>query len=180
MACSVPSPRTSCRGGSGLRPAALEQLGLGAALRGFLADLAETTDLRTDLRVKGEPSRLRPDIELSAFRIVQEATNNVVKHSDARRLMVTVAFSDSVLTLQINDDGCGFDPRLVDGQLAAGHLGLLGMRERATLVGGELAVRSEPGHGALIEACMPTSVLLPVPEEQDQATGRLTAGRATF
>lgn len=164
---------------SGLRPAALEQLGLVAALRGFLADLAETTDLRTDLRVKGTPSRLRADIELSAFRIAQEATNNVVKHSDARRLMVTVAFSGSELTLQINDDGRGFDPHLVDGQLAAGHLGLLGMRERAMLVGGELAVRSEPGHGALIEACIPIGEPLPDPAEKEQVNGYLTAGQAT-
>jgi signal transduction histidine kinase len=140
---------------SGLRPAALEQLGLIAALRGFLADLGETTSLRADLRVRGEPARLRPDIELSAFRIVQEATNNVIKHSAARRLMVTIAFADSELKLQVNDDGCGFDSRVVDGQLAAGHLGLLGMRERAMLVGGELTVHSQPGHGALVEATIP-------------------------
>ncbi len=161
---------------AGLRPAALEQLGLIAALRGFLADLGETTSLRADLRVRGEPARLRPDIELSAFRIVQEATNNVIKHSEARRLMVTIAFADSELRLQVNDDGCGFDPRLVDGQLAAGHLGLLGMRERAMLVGGELTVHSQPGHGALIEASIPIAAVPQAVAGTPAVTGQLTAG----
>ncbi|MHB1432294.1 MAG: sensor histidine kinase [Streptosporangiaceae bacterium] len=162
---------------AGLRPAALEQLGLIAALRGFLADLGETTmSLRADLRVRGEPARLRPDIELSAFRIVQEATNNVIKHSEARRLMVTIAFADSELKLQVNDDGRGFDPRLVDGQLAAGHLGLLGMRERAMLVGGELTVHSQPGHGALIEASIPIGATPQAAAGMPAVNGQLTAG----
>lgn len=140
---------------AGLRPAALEQMGLVAALRGFLADVAETTDLHTDLKVCGEQMRLAPDVELSAYRVTQEAANNVVRHADARNLAVTVVFTDRELRIRVTDDGRGFDSGAVDAQLAAGHLGMPGMRERAALVGGQLTVLSQPGCGTVIEVIVP-------------------------
>ncbi len=143
---------------AGLRPAALEQLGLVAALRGFLADLAEASGLHTDLQVHGEAVRLAPDIELSAYRVTQEAANNVVRHADARNLAVTVVFTDRELRIRVADDGRGFESGAVDAQLAAGHLGMPGMRERAALVGGQLTVSSQPGCGTVIEATVPVVV----------------------
>lgn len=142
---------------AGLRPAALEQLGLVSALRGFLADVAETTDLHTDLQVRGEQVRLAPDVELGAYRIAQEAANNVVRHADAGKLAVTVTFTDRELRIQVTDDGRGFDSGAVDAQLAAGHLGMLGMRERAVLAGGRLTVSSQPGHGTVVEVVIPVA-----------------------
>jgi len=138
---------------AGLRPPALEQLGLTAALRGFLADIGEVASVRADMRVTGTETRLLPsETELAAFRIAQEAVNNVIRHSGASRLRLTLAFGDGGLCLSITDDGCGFDPSALDRQLPGGSLGLLGMRERAALAGGQLTVRSAPGRGATIEA----------------------------
>lgn len=140
---------------AGLRPAALEQLGLVAALRGFLADVGESTDLHTDLQVRGKQVRLAPDIELSAYRIAQEAVNNVVRHADAGKLAVTVTFTDRELRIRVTDNGRGFDSGAVDSQLAAGHLGMPGMCERAMLVGGQLTVSSQPDCGTVIEVIVP-------------------------
>lgn len=142
---------------AGLRPAALEQLGLVAALRGFLADVAESTDLRMDLRVRGEQVRFAPDVELSAYRITQEAVNNVVRHAGAGNLAVVVVFTGRELRIRVTDDGRGFDAGAVDVQLAAGHLGMPGMRERAALVGGQLTVSSQLGRGTVIEVVVPVA-----------------------
>lgn len=140
---------------AGLRPPALEQLGLVAAVRGFLADVAEATGLNTDLTVRGEQVRLAPDTELGAYRIAQEAANNAVRHANARNLAVTVAFTERELRMRVADDGRGFEPGAADAQLATGHLGMPGMRERAALVGGRLTVTSRPGRGTVIEAVIP-------------------------
>ncbi len=140
---------------AGLRPPALEQLGLTAALRGFLADVEEAAMLRPDMRVTGTQTRLSPEVELAAFRIAQEAVNNVIRHSGVSRLRLTLAFGTGRLCLSVADDGRGFDPAAVDRQLPGGRLGLLGMRERAALAGGRLTVRSAPGQGTTVEATFP-------------------------
>lgn len=137
---------------AGLRPPALEQLGLASALRGFLADIGDTTALPADLQVTGTEMRLHPEIELAAFRIAQEAVNNVIRHADARKLLLTLDFDGGGLCLRVVDDGRGFDPTVPDTQLQAGHLGLLGMRERAALAGGRLTVHSAPGQGTTVAA----------------------------
>jgi signal transduction histidine kinase len=105
---------------AGLRPPTLEQLGLTAALRGFLADTGEVASFRADMRVTGTETRLPPEIELAAFRIAQEAVNNVIRHADASRLALTLAFGDGGLCLSVADDGRGFDPRHSTGSCRAG------------------------------------------------------------
>lgn len=137
---------------AGLRPPSLEQPGLAAALRGFLADVGEAATIRADIRITGTEQRLPAEIELGAFRIVQEAVNNVIRHAGASRLLVTLAFGDGWLCLRVADDSGGFDPTALDRQLPAGRLGLLGMRERAARAGGRLTVRSAPGQGTVVEA----------------------------
>lgn len=137
---------------AGLRPPALEQLGLAAALRGFLADVRETSPIATDLRVAGIETRLPRDVELAAFRIAQEATNNVLRHADAGHLQLSLEFGEGQLILRVADDGHGFDPGAHDARVPTGSMGMLGMRERAALAGGKLTVRSEPGQGTTVEA----------------------------
>jgi signal transduction histidine kinase len=137
---------------AGLRPPALEQLGLTPALRGFLADVGDTTALPTDLQVTGTEMRFPLEIELGAFRIAQEAVNNVIRHADAKKLLLTLDFGDDGLSLRVTDDGRGFDPAAIGTQLPAGRLGLLGMRERAALAGGQLTVQSAPGQGTTVVA----------------------------
>jgi signal transduction histidine kinase len=136
-----------------LRPPALDHLGLIAALSSLLADVDEEADLQADLKVTGEPVRLAADIELGAFRIIQEAVRNSLRHAQAHRLQVTVRFTANELQLTITDDGRGFTPDELDDQ-AAPHLGLLGMRERARLLDGHLEVRSAPGAGTVVHAKM--------------------------
>jgi signal transduction histidine kinase len=137
---------------AGLRPPALEQLGLAIALRGFLADVGETSAVRTDMQVTGEEKRLPPEVELGAFRIAQEAVNNVIRHAGARELVLTLAFDAAGLRLRVADDGCGFDPATVGRLSPSRGLGMLGMRERAEIAGGRLKIRSAPGKGTVVEA----------------------------
>jgi signal transduction histidine kinase len=137
-----------------LRPPTLDHLGLVAALSSLLADVEEEADLHTDLQVTGEAVRLAGDIELGAFRITQEAVRNTLRHAGARRLQVSISFGADELRLTVTDDGGGFTPDVLD-DLAATHLGLLGMRERARLLGGDLQVRSAPGTGTVIHVRVP-------------------------
>ncbi len=137
-----------------LRPPALDQLGLVAALSSLLAEVEQESGLVTELRVTGDKTRLPPAVELSGFRIVQESVRNTLRHAAARRLRVSVHFQPSQLTLTVSDDGRGFQPAGID-DLAGGHLGLLGMRERARLLDGQLEVCSAPGGGTLVDARIP-------------------------
>lgn len=135
---------------AGLRPPALEQLGLAAALRGFLADIRENGSITTDFRVTGAETRLTPEVELAAFRIAQEAANNVIKHSQATHLSLDLDFGEDQLSLRVADNGTGFDPG-VSARLP-GSMGMLGMRERAALARGSLTVQSSPGRGTVVQA----------------------------
>ncbi|MHB8245431.1 MAG: sensor histidine kinase [Acidimicrobiales bacterium] len=137
-----------------LRPPALDQLGYVAAISSLVADVDEESTLDAKLEVTGTESRLLPEVELGAFRITQEAVRNTLRHAAARQLRVAVAFLPDSLTLTVADDGDGFVPEGFD-DLGSGHLGLLGMRERARLLGGRLEVRSIPAHGTVVEASIP-------------------------
>ncbi|MHB1974754.1 MAG: sensor histidine kinase [Acidimicrobiales bacterium] len=139
-----------------LRPPALDQLGLVPALSSLLADIEEETELVTVLVVSGRQSRLSPDLELGAFRIVQESARNTLRHAAALQLSVTVEFGADEITLCASDDGKGFALEEVD-ELEGGHLGLLGMAERASLLGGHLDLRSSPGLGTVVRAVLPLS-----------------------
>lgn len=155
-----------------LRPPTLDHLGLVAALSSLLADVEEETDLHTDLQVTGQAVRLAADIELGAFRITQEAVRNTLRHAGAQRLQVRIRFGADELRLTVADDGRGFTPEVLD-DLAATHLGLLGMRERARLLGGHLRVRSAPGTGTVVHARVPlqTPDLPASPEPSDASAG---------
>jgi signal transduction histidine kinase len=112
--------------------------------------------MRTYLKVTGEEARYPPGVELGAFRIAQEAVNNSVRHSRADQLRVTVVFSAAQLRLRVADSGRGFDPGALTRQPRANRLGMLGMRERANLLGGQLMVQSAAGRGTTVELVLPT------------------------
>jgi signal transduction histidine kinase len=143
-----------------LRPPALDELGLAAALSSLLTDVEDEAVLDATFKVTGTETRLAPEIELGVFRIVQEAVRNTLRHAGASQLLVTVGFQTDELALSVSDDGRGFVPDGLGKQDSA-HLGLLGMHERSRLLGGRLKVRSVPGEGTVIEATVPLSTPRP-------------------
>jgi signal transduction histidine kinase len=137
----------------GLRPPVLDDLGIASALRQLVADVGKRSTLAVSLRCSGTETGLHPDLRLTAYRIVQEALNNVVRHAHARRATVRVQFGDP-LTLTISDDGTGIPPSLGSADGPQRGLGLIGMRERATLAGGTLQVSTRSPHGTIIQATL--------------------------
>lgn len=143
-----------------LRPPALDHLGLVAAIRGLTRDLTEDHDIQTELVVEGETRRLAPEVELTLFRIIQEALSNVRRHSGASRATVRLAFSFDRVRAIIDDDGCGFDaPEEMGDLVSTGKLGLIGMDERAQTLGGTLALQSAPHHGSVVTVDVPLPML---------------------
>jgi signal transduction histidine kinase len=137
-----------------LRPPALDQLGFVPALSSLLADVEEESPALIDLAVEGQETRLDPEIELGAFRIAEEAVRNALRHAAPTHIKVNVTLGPDALSLKVADDGRGFVPEEAAGR-EEGHLGLLGMRERTRLLGGDLKVISAPGRGTLVEAKIP-------------------------
>jgi len=134
-----------------LRPSALDDLGLLAALEGMAAVQREESGVATELRVEGQKRRLPPEVELTLFRIAQEALSNVRRHAQSARIAITVRFGDGDVELIVEDDGKGFSvPARLSDMATLGKLGLVGMLERARLLGGSLAVESSPGQGTRV------------------------------
>lgn len=137
-----------------LRPALLDDLGLLPALES-LADRRRDDQLGVEVRLIGKPRRLSSDLEIAAFRIAQEALNNVSNHSGATSARLAVEFGPDYFILAVEDNGSGFERNAQhDGR---DHLGLLGMRERAALVGGELNAFSRRGNGTTIKFTVPVT-----------------------
>jgi len=142
-----------------LRPPILDDLGLLPALEGLAADLSEEEGIGAALEVLGDQRRLSPETELALFRIAQEALRNVRRHSQASLAMITVEFDDARTRITISDDGHGFQlPEAVGSLAQMGKLGLIGMQERAQLLGGTLTLQSELNHG--------TAVVVEVPAQE--------------
>jgi two-component system NarL family sensor kinase len=138
----------------GLRPASLEDLGLVAALERLVSDTDGRADLRAELCVGGPPRRLDPLQELGLFRIAQEGLRNVERHAHASRVEVGLRFAVQAVVLTLEDDGCGLPAGVVtDGQLRG--LGLVGMQERAALLGGRFDIGPGPGRGTRLVVRIP-------------------------
>jgi signal transduction histidine kinase len=128
-----------------LRPLYLEDLGLAPALELLAGEAA------AGFTLLGEPRRLAPDVELALYRIAQESLNNARRHAAATQIEVTLIFQPTQSKLTICDDGVGFEPALTSADFTrAGHFGLLGMRERAQLVGANLQITTTPGQGVAV------------------------------
>jgi signal transduction histidine kinase len=130
-----------------LRPAELESEGLAAALRKHVEVLRRLHRQEIELRVDGD-RRLPPTVENGLFRIAQEALGNALRHSGAGHVVVSLAARDSLVSIRVEDDGCGFDPE--EAAMRSRRLGLTSMRERAEALGGTLSIESEPGEGTTI------------------------------
>jgi signal transduction histidine kinase len=153
-----------------LRPAALDDIGTGAALSGLVERARATSglpiELRVDLGFEAGRARTRhvPELEEAIYRIVQEALTNAIKHADATRAWIEVREADQVVAIVVGDDGQGFDQRG-----APRGFGLVGLRERTALAQGTLEVRSIPTEGTVLRVALPV-------REAGQAPAQATNG----
>jgi signal transduction histidine kinase len=140
----------------GMRPALLEEDGLLPALQAFLEEQRRHSGLVLTLRAPRALRRLPPATEVALFRIVQESLTNVLRHAHAEEVVVTIDATKNGLEASVRDDGQGFDVDAVMGKsLAAQHLGLVGMRERARSIGAEFSITSTLGRGAQVSVRLP-------------------------
>jgi signal transduction histidine kinase len=138
-----------------LRPIYLEDLGLVTALEMLVREIRQANHLQIDFYKSGQERRLPKEMELSLYRIAQEALNNVVRHAKAQYAVLSI-FYDGEIKLEVKDDGVGFVvPKSPTDFAPSGHFGLLGMRERADLIGGILEVQSEPRQGTCLTIRLP-------------------------
>lgn len=135
-----------------LHPAKLDHLGLSAAVKSLCNEPSERQKLKIELKQKGFPATLPKDVTLCAFRVVQEALRNCVKHSGAQIVQVVLEKTDDAVQLSISDDGCGFD---MESDTLKKGLGFISMRERLHQVGGEIQFYSRPLRGTRIKVSIP-------------------------
>jgi PAS domain S-box-containing protein len=140
-----------------LHPPKLKLLGLEAAVTGFCEELSNRHGVTIDVHVENIPQALPREISLCLYRVLQEALQNVVKHSGARHADVSLNSQIDTLNLTVKDSGAGFQPH--EAMRGAG-LGLTSMKERLKVIGGQLSIHSQPGRGTIIHAvaplCLPT------------------------
>ena len=159
---------------AGLRPAELDDLGLVPALQLHLQSLRDDQGWQIELLEEVGPERLPATVEVTAYRIVQEALNNARRHGEAKRARVELIRDGAVLNVLVQDWGRGFDVGALDGRnnhngemgqhVTGRHVGVHGMRERANLLNGTFSIESAPGEGTTVR------VKLPIPEDADLAT----------
>ena len=140
----------------GLRPSVLDDLGLLPALRSHMERTLQPEGISVEIDGSGLSERLPPHLETALFRIFQEAISNIIRHAHANHVTLRIATKDELLEASIIDDGVGFESEAIqsDGVERRG-LGILGMRERATLVGGEIDIDSGPGRGTRLRVIIP-------------------------
>jgi GAF domain-containing protein len=153
-----------------LRPSSLDDMGLGMALMARVRDVRQRTGLDIDLHLPDPLPALPPEVETAAYRIVQEALTNVVRHAQASRVSIRLSVADGKLSLDVSDDGIGFevDQDWFDRETGQGF-GLLGIQERAERLGGHAHLYSQPGRG--------TSLYVEIPIAQQSAHPRHTPER---
>jgi two-component system sensor histidine kinase UhpB len=153
-----------------LRPTILDDLGLAPALEWRVDEFNKLDEVTADLTVRGLSRRLPPDPELVLYRTGQEALSNVAKHAQATTVSVGLWTDDECVYLDIRDNGCGFEPDMPISESGSG-LGLLGMRERLGMIGGELTIETAPGRGSTIRARAP----LPSQNDDNPSPGTTAA-----
>jgi signal transduction histidine kinase len=134
-----------------LRPQALEKAAFPDALKEIITNAAAGTSLHADFQLQGEPRELQPAVEENLLHIGQEALTNALKHARATEFEAQLSFGGDAVRLELRDNGNGF---AVDG-VNGGGFGLIGMKERAQLIGAKLMILSEPGAGTNIVAVSP-------------------------
>ncbi|MFJ9694595.1 sensor histidine kinase [Kitasatospora sp. NPDC101183] len=139
----------------GLGPGALEHDALGEALRKTVDEWSERVGVRAEFTVTGTAEPLHEEIEATLLRIAQEALANAARHAEAARVGVTLSYMDDEVTLDVRDDGRGFDPLDLPPRSESGGFGLGGMRARAERLAGRVDLESEPGGGTAVSARVP-------------------------
>ena len=137
----------------GLRPPELEDAGVGMALRAHARNLQEASGLKVEMDLEPVDHLLAPDAKLVLYRIVQEALSNVLRHSGATRSRVRVWREDDHVLALVEDEGTGFQPRSMP--TGGGGLGLIGMQERAVMIGGQVRIESSAGEGTRVNVTLP-------------------------
>ncbi|MEP0762375.1 MAG: HAMP domain-containing protein [Chloroflexota bacterium] len=141
-----------------LRPVYLETLGLVPALQMLARDLELDESVAIHFEKTGSARRLAPEHEIALYRITQEALNNARRHSGASQVWLSVHFGEKQITVSVRDNGKGFSPPHHAAELGEGgakHFGIMGMHERAALIGAHLQVQSEPGAGTTVTVRTP-------------------------
>jgi signal transduction histidine kinase len=149
-----------------LHPALLDDLGLPAAIDWYLRAFAKRHGIAVEMKQEGMTTRLAPEVELAAYRVVQEALTNVARHAEAKNCRVSIQRRRDRLEVTILDNGKGFDPETVGGTGGRKGLGLLGMRERAAQLKGAVRIESAPGEGTRVRLELPAR---PAPSSQEDA-----------
>lgn len=139
---------------SDLRPSHLDDLGLGAALRWYAGEIEKRLPIKITVSVRDERADLSTEMKITLFRITQEALTNVIKHSAANHAKVILFYLPDGVRLEVSDDGVGFDQAVMQST-ARPSWGLIGMQERATLLGGMFEIKSNPGSGTRIHVYIP-------------------------
>jgi signal transduction histidine kinase len=138
-----------------LRPSLLDDMGLQAALSWYADEINRRGSTQVELTIDGPPTRLPPEVEITLFRITQESLTNVVRHARATRARVELICDNRVAQLQVSDDGVGFDPaKVLEGGTQLGW-GLVGIRERVRMAGGECRIESALGEGTNLMVQIP-------------------------
>jgi signal transduction histidine kinase len=138
-----------------LRPQNLDHAALPEAIGEVVEGWSELNGVHAELITTGTPKPLLPEIETTLLRTAQEALANVARHAAARRVALTLSYMEDMVTLDVRDDGAGFDPGAAREPGPHGGYGLNAMRERVVRIAGTLAVESEPGGGTAVSACVP-------------------------
>jgi two-component system sensor histidine kinase UhpB len=142
-----------------LRPIYLEDLGLAPALSMLARDTSAILGIPVNFHMSGTEYRLRSEVELALYRIAQEALSNAARHAQATAVIVRLGFAPDTVALTISDNGRGFAVPESPAEMAPlGHFGLLGLHERAELVGAHLALESAPGRGTQVVVTLPFNV----------------------
>ncbi len=135
----------------GLRPIYLEDLGLVASLEMLVKEMGQTVEIPIKFVSRGQQRRLDPQSEMSLYRMVQESLNNVIHHAGAKHAWVELEFTDTDLSVQIRDDGKGFIVSNSPVEFSEkGHFGLLGLHERAEIIGADFRILSSTGNGTVV------------------------------
>ena len=156
-----------------LRPPALDDLGLPAAVADLAQRIGEQLDIPVEFEARGARGRLPEEVELVLYRVAQEALINAAKHAAATRIAIDLDRTSTDVTLAVQDDGCGFDAGLPARPGGPG-LGLFGMAERVALVGGRFAIWTRPACGTEVFAFIP---LPPPPTPPEPASGTRAHGK---
>jgi two-component system sensor histidine kinase UhpB len=140
---------------SGLHPPQLDDFGLLPTLRWYVDEVKERFRLAVTVSSRGDEASLPADVRTVLYRIVQESLTNIIRHAETDKADVLVVFDERQVHIRVEDAGCGFDVNDTLRQTRHPCWGLLGMIERATLIGGECQFVSEPGKGTIVEVLVP-------------------------